>query len=202
MNFNEGYNTTYPIESECLLAEKETDIAKNKKTKKRWKLNLGCLNNYQTGFVNCDDTKFCRHMDTHKEEEYELEILLDLEYPLPFKDHSISNVMLDRVLAHTINRKQLWRELRRIIKYSTKYTNYPINYIFCDCYKGKDSWVEEQFEYTAAHDRSSEKEWTYDKDDASKVHVLKTWNNTALLIQCEKQWSLKKKYDALQAITD
>ncbi len=62
------------------------------------RLNLGCGNDLRKGFVNLDKDK------------------VDLEKPLPFSNDSIEEIVLQNVLEHVVNHKQLLKECYRILK--------------------------------------------------------------------------------------
>jgi predicted SAM-dependent methyltransferase len=68
-------------------------------------LNLGCGERIRDGFINCDKVK-----------SKGVQILLDLDSPLPFKDNSIDHIALDQVVAHVEHPFKLMQECERILK--------------------------------------------------------------------------------------
>jgi SAM-dependent methyltransferase len=68
-------------------------------------LNLGCGENIRDRFLNCD-----------KERIDGLDIILNLDYSLPFKDNSIDRVVLSHIMAHIKHPRKLMKEVDRILK--------------------------------------------------------------------------------------
>jgi SAM-dependent methyltransferase len=73
------------------------------------KLHLGCGNDYKTGYINCDISS-----------EVKPDKIVDLEKKLPFKDNSVSEVLVNHVLEHIQNFIPLMQELHRICKKDAK----------------------------------------------------------------------------------
>lgn len=67
------------------------------------KLNLGCGNDIKEGYLNMD-------IQARDGVEY-----IDLEKRLPFKDNEIDEILLLSVFEHVNNRKQLLKEIERIL---------------------------------------------------------------------------------------
>jgi len=71
--------------------------------KKDYRLNLGCGDKPYKGYINIDKIKLpC------------VDLVCDLEYPLPFKDNTISEVRCEHVLEHIKNFMSLMEELHRV----------------------------------------------------------------------------------------
>lgn len=68
-------------------------------------LNLGCGEKTRSGFLNCG----IERMEG-------LDILLNLDYSLPFKDNSIDGVVLSHIMPHIKHPKKLMKEVDRILK--------------------------------------------------------------------------------------
>ncbi len=68
-------------------------------------LNLGCGSNIHKNAINCNYTK----VDG-------VNILLDLNRGLPFKDNTIDGIKLYRVIAHTKNPSDVLWECIRVLK--------------------------------------------------------------------------------------
>ena len=73
------------------------------------KLHLGCGYNKLEGYINCDISK-----------EVNPDKVLNIEYPLPFKDDSVEEIIAEHVLEHINNFITLMHELRRICKNGAK----------------------------------------------------------------------------------
>lgn len=70
------------------------------------KLHLGCGNDYKKGYVNCDAVK-----------EVNPDVVCNLTKKLPFKDNSVSEVILNHVIEHIKNWDEvLIKEIYRICK--------------------------------------------------------------------------------------
>jgi len=69
------------------------------------KLNIGCGRQKIDGYINCDISK-----------EVNPDVLVDLERTLPFEDNSINEILLNRVLEHTIKPIDIFKELYRVCK--------------------------------------------------------------------------------------
>jgi SAM-dependent methyltransferase len=72
-------------------------------------LNLGCGENIRDGFLNID-----------KERIDGVNILLDLDSPLPFKDNSVDGVVLSHIMAHIKHPRKLMKEVDRILKLNSE----------------------------------------------------------------------------------
>jgi len=74
------------------------------------KLNLGCGEEYRTGWVNVD----CRN-------NVKVDVKWDLEkFPYPFKDNQFDEVLMGHVLEHLIDPIRVLREIIRISKNKAK----------------------------------------------------------------------------------
>lgn len=70
------------------------------------KLNLGCGEDYREGWVNADIRP-----------EVDPDLVVDLDCPpLPFRDDTFDQILLDNVLEHTTDHFEVLRELYRISK--------------------------------------------------------------------------------------
>lgn len=67
------------------------------------KLHLGCGNNYLKGYTNCDIS-----------EEVSPDMIVDLEKPLPFKENSIGEIIIEHCLEHIKNLYPLLEEMQRV----------------------------------------------------------------------------------------
>jgi len=68
-------------------------------------LNLGCGEQTRSGFLNCGIERI-----------EGLDILLNLDYSLPFKDNSIDGVVLSHIMPHIKHPRKLMKEVDRILK--------------------------------------------------------------------------------------
>ncbi len=80
-------------------------------------LNLGCGDWIMHYCINCD-----------KEQVKGVNIILDLDYPLPFKDKSIFLIRLLKVIQHVKNQQLLMKEMDRVLKVGGK-----VEISQCDC---------------------------------------------------------------------
>lgn len=85
------------------------DIVEDSDAPQKINLNLGCGDKIESDCINADKIK-----------SNGVEIILDLEYPLPFKNNSIDNIYMDRVMAHINHPIKLRKELHRILKWGGK----------------------------------------------------------------------------------
>lgn len=70
------------------------------------KVNLGCANNHEPGFINVD-----------KNPDVKPQVLADLERPpLPFEDNSVDTVMGSHIFEHIRNFIPLVEDIHRILK--------------------------------------------------------------------------------------
>jgi len=69
------------------------------------KLHLGCGLDYKEGYVNCDISK-----DIKADKRF------DLEKRLPFKDNSVSEIIINHTLEHTQKPIEILKEFYRICK--------------------------------------------------------------------------------------
>lgn len=67
------------------------------------KLHLGCGRNHKEGYVNCDISK-----------DINPDVIIDLEKPLPFKNNSVEEIIIEHCLEHINNLYQLLEEFQRI----------------------------------------------------------------------------------------
>ena len=68
-------------------------------------LNLGCGEQTRSGFLNCGIERI-----------EGLDILMNLDYSLPFKDNSVDGVVLSHIMAHIKHPRKLMKEIDRILK--------------------------------------------------------------------------------------
>ncbi len=68
-------------------------------------LNLGCGTDIRYGYINADKLKLKG-----------VDILLDLDRPLPFKNNSVDTIRCDQVIAHIKYPLRLKKEADRILK--------------------------------------------------------------------------------------
>lgn len=72
---------------------------------KEFRINLGCGNDYRTDYVNCDYSP-----------DVNADMYFNLENTLPFKDNTVSEILLNHVLEHTTKPIEVMKELYRISK--------------------------------------------------------------------------------------
>jgi len=87
------------------------------------KLHIGCGNDYKRGYINCD-----------KSDKVMVDKVVDLEYPLPFKDNSFKEIIANHVLEHIYNFLPLMDEIYRIC------VNGAVIKIKCPFYAGWGQW--------------------------------------------------------------
>lgn len=69
------------------------------------KLNLGCGNDIRKGYINVD------FFNSKAEEKVDL-----INFPWPFKDNSIDEILMNHVLEHLPDTERTMREIHRILK--------------------------------------------------------------------------------------
>ena len=67
------------------------------------KLHLGCGNDYREGYINCDISREVKH-----------DRIVDLEKKLPFRDNSVSEIIINHVLEHFQKPMNILKELYRV----------------------------------------------------------------------------------------
>ncbi len=89
------------------------------------RLNLGCGDDIKDGYVNVDITKLPG-----------VDVLADLNDPLPLKSESVDQIVMKSVLEHLNQTEKVMRELFRILKAggSLRITAYhmPIHQTSCE----------------------------------------------------------------------
>lgn len=82
------------------------------------RLDLGCGEDLREGYINCDITK-----------SKGIDVVIDLDEPLPFKDISIDYIRIAGVMAHLKEPLKLKKEIDRVLKVGGK-----VDFCGCTCH--------------------------------------------------------------------
>lgn len=92
----------------------EDGFLKYPQYKDKWVVNLGCEYHMMSELVNCDRNKKLKEFIVSG--SHRLDILLDFNYPLPFKSDSIDIVLAYRIIGHAKHPINFRKEIHRILK--------------------------------------------------------------------------------------